>query len=47
VTVDPRIFPVALIALNLCASVSYALSFDLRRAVYWLAAAVLTATVTF
>jgi hypothetical protein len=44
---DPRIFPAALIALNLCAAIAYGLSSDIRRAVYWLAAAILTATVTF
>lgn len=41
------IFPIALIILDLGASAVYALDYDLRRATYWLAAAVLTACVTF
>lgn len=41
------IFPTILIALDLCASIFYALAADWRRASYWLAAAVLTACVTF
>ena len=42
-----QIFPLILITLDLCASAGYAFSGDWRRVVYWLAAAVLTATVTF
>lgn len=46
--VPPQIlFPMLLIALDLGASAVYALSGDARRAIYWFAAAVLTATVTF
>ena len=41
------IFPILLIALDLGASVVYAVALDWRRALYWLAAAVLTACVTF
>jgi hypothetical protein len=41
------IFPILLIALDLSASVVYAVALDWRRALYWLAAAVLTACVTF
>ncbi len=41
-----RIFPSLLIALDLGASGLYAWNADYRRAVYWLAAAVLTLTVT-
>jgi hypothetical protein len=41
------IFPMLLILLDLGASAVYALSADWRRSVYWLAAAILTATVTF
>jgi hypothetical protein len=36
-----------MIALSLFAAVAYAGEGDLRRTVYWLAAAVLTASVTF
>lgn len=41
------IFPIALIACDVGAGVVSAVSGDLRRAVYWLAAAVLNAAVTF
>ena len=40
------IFPATLIVLDLAASFVYAFYWDWRRAVYWLAAAVLTLTVT-
>jgi hypothetical protein len=40
-------FPALLIVLNLAAAVAYAVDADVRRAIYWLAAAVLTAVVTF
>lgn len=42
-----KAFPIALIALDLGAGGVYALALDWRRAVYWLAAATLTACVTF
>lgn len=42
-----QIFPSILIALDLCASLVYTFDYDLRRAIYWLSAAVLTACVTF
>jgi len=42
-----KIFPMLLIALDLAASGVYALHQDWRRAIYWFAAAVLTACVTF
>lgn len=42
-----KIFPCLLIALNICAAITYAAAWDVRRAVYWVAAAVLTAMVTF
>jgi hypothetical protein len=41
------VFPTALIVLDVLAAGVYALEADTRRAVYWLAAAVLTAVVTF
>jgi hypothetical protein len=41
------LFPALLIGLDLAASVAYACALDWRRAVYWLAAAVLTFVVTF
>lgn len=39
--------PVAQMFLSVIASVAYLMEGDYRRAVYWLAAAVLTASVTF
>lgn len=43
----PRAFPIVLIILDCCASAVYALTLDWRRAIYWFAAATLTACVTF
>ena len=40
-------FPIVLIALDLGAAAVYAVETDMRRAIYWLAAAILTACVTF
>ena len=42
-----QVFPVLLIALDVGAAAIYAVDGDVRRVVYWLAAAVLTAVVTF
>ncbi len=42
-----KVFPSVLIALDVAAAVVYAACGDWRRFIYWLAAAVLTATVTF
>lgn len=41
------LFPSILILLDVCAALVYALEPDARRAIYWLAAAVLTAAITF
>ncbi len=41
-----RLFPIMLIILDLCASLVYLYYLDYRRSVYWLAAAILTLTVT-
>ena len=41
------IFPTVLIALDVCASVPYAVRGNLRMMVYWLAAATLNACVTY
>ena len=41
------IFPTVLIALDVAASIPYAVRGNLRMMIYWLAAATLTATVTF
>ena len=40
-------FPIILITLDVWAAVVYACCGDVKRAVYWLAAAVLTSCVTF
>ena len=42
-----QLFPALLIVLDLGAALAYAVEGDWRRAVYWTAAAVLTAVVTF
>lgn len=42
-----KLFPTLLIVLSVCAAVAYASAGDWRRVAYWLAAAVLTAAVTF
>lgn len=42
-----RVFPVVLIVLGYAASAVYAARGDVRRCIYWFAAATLTATVTF
>ena len=42
-----KIFPIILIALDTGASIVYFCAGDIRRGVYWLAAAILTVTVTF
>ena len=41
------VFPTALIALDVCAALVYAIKADWRMAVYWTAAATLTACVTY
>jgi len=44
---NPRLFPTILIILDVCAAIGYATQGDVRRIIYWIAAAVLTATVTY
>lgn len=41
------IFPAILITLNIGAAIVYATTKDLRMVIYWIAAAVLNASVTF
>lgn len=41
------IFPLILILLDVCAAVVYGFSGDWKKVIYWLAAAVLNAAVTF
>ena len=42
-----KLFPTLLIILDLCAAIGYIPSGDWRRVIYWLAAAILTYTVTY
>jgi hypothetical protein len=42
-----KLFPLALIVLDLGAGIVYAAGGDWKRGIYWFAAATLTATVTF
>ena len=44
---DPRAFPTVLIVLDLCAAAGYAPCGDWRKVLYWLAAATITAMVTW
>jgi hypothetical protein len=44
---NPKILPTIMILLSLGACVGYAAVGDWRRSIYWLAAAVLTTTVTY
>lgn len=45
--IDPRIFPFIQMTLNLFAAGAYFVHGDLKRGIYWIAACVLTACVTF
>ncbi len=42
-----KVFPTILLLLDLAAAVVYATKGDVRHAIYWLSAAVLTASVTY
>ena len=42
-----RLFPTVLIVLDVAAAVVYVAGGDARRFIYWIAAATLTATVTY
>lgn len=44
---NPKFFPTALMVQNLCASVVYFSGGDWKKGIYWIAAAVLTWTVTY
>lgn len=41
------IFPVILILLDIGAAITYGIAGDWKKAIYWIAAAILSATVTF
>ncbi len=42
-----KIFPVALILMSVAAAVAYFCCGDVKKGIYWTAAAVLTASITF
>jgi len=42
-----KLFPTILIALDVAAAIVYLVHGDLRHFIYWISAAVLTATVTY
>lgn len=42
-----KLFPTILIILDVCAAIHYGFDGDIRKVIYWLAAAVLTITVTW
>lgn len=44
---SPKFFPAVLMLLDICAAVVYMREKDMRKVIYWLAAAVLNAAVTF
>lgn len=44
---DERVFPTILMILDFIAAIPYAFNGDVRHAVYWVAAGVLTLTVTW
>jgi hypothetical protein len=41
------VFPTAMLAMSVGAAIVYAFDGDVRRTIYWLAAAVITASVTY
>ncbi len=43
---NPQFFPVVLIVLDVLASIAYAIEGDIRRSIYWAAAATLTVCIT-
>ena len=44
---NTKIFPVTLIVLDVCAGIVYLINGDMRKFIYWISAAILTASVTF
>jgi hypothetical protein len=44
---NPKIFPIIMMVLNLMAAISYLVKGDIRHTIYWVAACVLTASITF
>ena len=46
-SIPPQTMPMLLIGIDLIAAAMYFATHDIKRGVYWISAAVLTATVTF
>ena len=44
---DPHLFPKVILVLYACASARYCFSHDFGRSLYWIAAALITFSVTF
>jgi hypothetical protein len=44
---DSRFFPTCLILLDVCAALRYGIDGDVRKVIYWAAAAALTTVVTW
>lgn len=44
---NPKLLPTTMVILSVLASVVYAVQKDPRHAIYWIAAAILTASVTY
>jgi len=45
--IGPKTFPTIQIVISLCAALGYFWTGDIRRGIYWIAAGILTATVTY
>lgn len=44
---NPKLFPTILMILDVLAAIVWATNGDLRKTIYWLSAAILTAAVTY
>ncbi|MBQ0066826.1 MAG: hypothetical protein KBS60_01370 [Phascolarctobacterium sp.] len=45
--INPKFFPTVMILLDLCSAVVWGYHGNIRQVIYWVAAAVLTASVTY
>lgn len=45
--INPRVLPTMMIVLSILAAAGYAVNGDIRKTIYWAAAAVLNITVTY
>ncbi len=44
---NPKVYPIISMTLNLLASIAYFYNGDIRHGIYWIAACILTASITF